>query len=161
MKKQLICLIILISNLINAQHCPYDGTSIIVIKIHTRENQNTIPNLKLSLVKKKKNKIVKILEDFPSQSYNFPFLADEYSIIIGNAFDIENWYLKIESVCAYTNNEYTTYGTTEIKLTENDKYPLCENYDSSEYNTIGFGEQRIYKPIEVILYQRNCEEINN
>lgn len=46
MKKILICLFVLVSNLVNAQHCPYDFSDIIVLKVHTRENQNTIPNLK-------------------------------------------------------------------------------------------------------------------
>lgn len=155
MKKMIICLIILLSNVINAQHCPYDGSSIIIAKIHTRENKNTIPNLKVTLVKKdKKSKIKK--EFILTQSNNFPFLTDEYSLIVGNRFDVENYYLKIESVCEYGNNDWTFYGTKEIKLTEIDKFPLCGNYHSNDYYDSTSGE-RVYKPIEVILSKKSCE----
>ena len=156
MKKMLIFLIILVSNVINAQHCGYDFSDIIVLKVHTRENLNTIPNLKVTLVKKKKDKIVNSKVYALTQTNTFPFLSDEYSVIIPSRLDIENYYLNIESVYEFGNNEWTYYGTKEIKLTKIDKFPLCENYDSNDYYDTSFGE-RVYKPIEVILNKRSCE----
>lgn len=156
MKKILICLLVLVSNSIYSQHCPYDFSSIIIVKIHTRENQNTIPNLKVTLIKKKKDKVVKSKDYILTQNNRFPFLTDEYSLVVGNSFDIENYYLKIESFCEYGNNDWTFYGTKEIKLTEIDKFPLCGNYDSNDYYDSTFGE-RVYKPIEVILSKKSCE----
>lgn len=155
MKNILFVLVILFYNSISAQHCPYDGSSIIVLKVHAPDNSNTIPNLKVTLVKKKQDKIVKSRVYILTQTNKFPFLSDEYSIIVGHNFDTENWYLKIESVCEYGDNNYTTLETTEIKITENDKYNLCGNFDSYEYHT-GFGE-RDYKPIEVIFRKGNCD----
>lgn len=156
MKKILIFLFFLVSNVINAQHCPYDFSDIIVLKVHTIENQNTIPNLKVTLIKKKKDKIVNNKVYILTQNNRFPFLSDEYSVIIPSRLDIENYYLKIESFCEYGNNDWTFYGTKEIKLTEIDKFPLCGNYDSNDYYDSTFGE-RVYKPIEVILSKKSCE----
>ena len=42
MKKLLILLVFLISNFISAQHCPYDCSSILVLKVNERDNENTI-----------------------------------------------------------------------------------------------------------------------
>lgn len=155
MKKMLICLLVLVSNLINAQHCPYDGSSIIFAKIHTRENENTIPNLKVSLVKKdKKGKIKK--EFILTQLSNFSFLTDEYSLIVGNTFDIENYYLKIESVCEFNDGEWTKYYMTEIQLFENDINGLCNHLDASAKN-FKYIDGRVYKPIEIILRKTKCE----
>lgn len=160
MKKLAILLLLLMSSLSNAQHCPFDGAAIIVVKIHERGNENTIQNLKLTLIKKKKNKVIKTIENFPNNSYSFPFLSDEYSLIVGSAFDVENWYLKIESVCEYGDNGWTYFKTTEIKLNENDKYQLCDNFNSSEYGVVTNSEGRVYKPVEVILERETCPEIN-
>lgn len=159
MKKILILLIILVSNIGFAQHCPFDGAAIIVVKIHERDNENTIPNLKLTLVKKKKNKIIKTIENFPNTSYSFPFLNDEYNLIVGNTLDVENWYLKIESVCEYGDDGLMNYGTTEIKLTQYDSFSLCGNYDNTNYYDSNNG--RVYSPIEVILSKKSCETQND
>lgn len=157
MRKIALFVLFLISNLIFAQHCPYDGSSVIVLKVHTRENQNTIPNLKVTLVKKKKkDKIVNSKVYILTQNNRFPFLSDEYSIIIPSTLDIENYYLKIDSVCEYVYDDWTYYGTTEIKLTENDKFRLCGNYDIDDYKDVSYSE-RVYKPIEVILQKSSCE----
>lgn len=150
MKKILICFILLVSNVIAAQHCPYDdGSSILVLKVHTNDNQNTIPNLKVSLIKKKKGKLVRSKVYILTQNNKFPFLSDEYSILVGHNFDSKHYYLKIESVCEFGDNGWRYYGTTEIKLAEIDKLPLCSNFDKT------FNE-RVYKPIEVIVSKRAC-----
>jgi len=159
MKKLVICLIILTSNVINAQHCPYDGSSIIVVKIHNREDQNTIPNLKVTLVKKIKDKIVNDNTYILTQNNNFPFLSDEYSIIVGSSLDTQNWYLKIESECEFGDYGWTYYGNSEIKLTASDMFFLCGNFDNTDFYDTNDG--RVYSPIEVILTKRSCETIEN
>lgn len=156
MKKILICLLVLVSNLIYSQHCPYDFSSIIIVKIHTRENQNTIPNLKVTLIKKKKDKIIKSKDYILTQNNRFPFLTDEYSLVVGNSFDIENYYLKIESVCEFSNNEWSRYHLTEINLSKNDINGLCDHYDASAEN-FHYSDGRVYKPIEIILRKQSCE----
>lgn len=159
MKKLAILLIILVSNSISAQHCPYDGSSIIILKIHTREDQNTIPNLNVTLVKKKKGKIVNSTVYVLTQSNSFPFLSDEYTAIVGNNFDTENWFVKIESACEYGDNGWMNYGTTEIKLTQNDLFSLCGNYDNT--NFYDHNEGRVYSPIEILLAKKSCETPEN
>lgn len=160
MKKLAILLTLLMSSLCNAQHCPYDGAAIIVVKIHERGNENTIQNLRVTLVKKKKDKIVNDAAYVLTQNGGFPFLSDEYSVIVPNRLDMKNYYLKIESVCEYRDNELSYFKTTENKLDENDLYPLCGNYDSSEYSTVMRSEGRIYHPLEIILDKVSCEENN-
>jgi len=157
MKKTALLILILVSNFSNAQaqHCPYDGSSIIVLKVHTQDNQDAIPNLKVTLIKKKNDKIVKNQLYVFTQNNNFPFLSDEYSVIVGTSFDTNNWYVKIESFCEFGNNGWTNFGTAEIKIKEDDKFNLCGNYDATDYHTV-IGE-RIYKPIEVILSKKDCE----
>lgn len=155
MKKILIFGIFLIFQLTNAQHCSYCGSSIIVLKVHTIENPNTIANLEIRLVKKKHNKIIEsqILPLY--QVTNFPFIQDGYSVIIPRNLNVKDWIIKINSVCEQENEVLQTYEETEIKISENDKYPLCDNFDSFEYNLID--GNRVFNPIEVILKRKLCE----
>lgn len=157
MKKIIFLVIFCVSSIINAQHCPYCGSSIIVLKVHTKDNQNTIPNLKIALINKKND--TKNTDYILTRKSKFPFLTDEYSITVPYNFDIENWYLKIESYCDYEGNDWFNYGNAEIYLTENDKYSLCRNFISDEYS-LNEGE-RVYKPIEVILGKKKCKSIIN
>ena len=83
------------------------------------------------------------------------FIQDEYSVIIPRNLNAKDWIIKINSVCEQENGIYKNYEETEIKISENDKYPLCDNFDSFEYNLID--GNRVYKPIEVILKRKLCE----
>lgn len=152
MKKLLILLVFLISNFISAQHCPYDGSSIIVLKVHERDNENTITNLHVTLIKKKNGKVKKSPIIMLYQMMNFPFISDEYWAQVPNDFKMEDLYLKIESVYEFKDDGYYTYGTTEIKVSESDKYALCDLYDSYQNDEII--EKRVFNPIEVVLEKK-------
>jgi hypothetical protein len=158
MRKIALFVILLISNFINAQHCPYDGSSVVVLKVHTRENQNSIPNLHVTLIKKKNGKVKKSPIIILYQMVRFPFITDEYWVQIPKDFKMDNLYLKIESVYQFDAGGYFHYGTTEIKVSESDKYDLCDLYDS--YQNAGIIEKRIYHPVEIVL-QKKQESSDN
>ena len=149
MKKLLIVIVFLVSNFINAQHCPYDGSSIIVLKVHEKGNLNTISNLHVTLIKKKKNKVKKNPVTILYQMTGIPLISDEYWVLVPNDFKMEDMYLKIESVYEYENGEKFTFGTTKIKVSETDKYPICDLYDTYQNEVII--DKRIFNPIEIIL----------
>ena len=58
-----------------------------------------------------------------------PFISDEYWVIVANEFKMQNLYLRIESVYEVKKGSSFTYGTTEIIVSETDKYPICDFYD--------------------------------
>lgn len=142
----------LFCNLISAQHCPHDNYSIIVVKLHENGNQNTIPNLHLTLIKKKKGKIKKSPIKILYQMTGIPFISDEYWVIVANEFKMQNLYLRIESVYEVKKGSSFTYGTTEVKVSETDKYPICDLYDFYQNGVIL--NKRVFNPIEVILEKK-------
>ncbi len=158
MKKLLILLVFLISNFMSSQQCPYDGSSIIVLKVHERDNENTIGNLHVTLIKKKNGKVKKSPITILYQMVNFPFISDEYWVQVPNDFKMEDMYLKIESVYQFEDSGYFSYGTTEIKVSESDKYALCDLYDSYQNDEII--EKRVYYPIEVVLEKKHVSSEN-
>jgi hypothetical protein len=154
MKRIVILILILISSISNAQHCAYDHSAIIVIKIRTNENYNTIPNLKVSLVKKGIHKMENDSKFRFTQINKFPFLTDEYSLQIPRSLNLENYIIKIESFCEFNGTKLMYYGTHTVKLSEHDKYSLCGTYDHEEYSQ--YNGERLYKPIEVVLSKIEC-----
>jgi len=136
----------------SAQHCPYDGSSIIVLKVHERDNENTITNLHVTLIKKKNGKVKKSPITILYQMNNYPFVGDEYSVQVPNNFKMEDLYLKIESVYEFKDDVYYNYVTKEIKVSESDKYALCDLYDSYQNDEII--EKRVFNPIEVVLEKK-------
>ncbi len=141
-----------------AQHCPYDFSSMIVINIY-EENENTfIQNLKISLVDSLGNPLLYGNKEIVF-SQNKEILFDEYRTlpfdinyfyICWNKFPIQEYYLKIEEIADSPKYEITE---NTIKLYPNDKFHLCKNFWFKHNFPLSNG--RIYKPIEVILKKKN------
>ena len=89
---------------------------------------------------------------------NFPFISDEYWVQVPNDFKMEDLYLKIESVYQFEDGGYFSYGTTEIKVSESDKYVLCALFDSYQNDEVI--EKRVYNPIEVVLEKKHVSTEN-
>ncbi len=126
-----------------AQHCGFDGASIIVVHVHQKNDLKTIPNLRITIVNEKGIDVfVKDTTRSFQQSLKFPFLKDEYAFEISSGFDMDNLYLKIE-------NFPQSNHIIKVKLYDNDLYRLCGNYNDEIYSyNIG---GRVFKPIEVIF----------
>ena len=150
--KHRLFILVLFCNFISAQLCSYDNFSIIVVKVHENGNQNTIPNLHLTLIKKKKGKIKKSPITLLYQMGYLPFISDEYYVQVPNNFKMQNLYLRIESVYVVKKGSSFTYGTTEIKVSETDKYPICELSDS--YQNRGILNKRVFNALEIILNKK-------
>ena len=81
-----------------------------------------------------------------------PFISDEYYVQVPNNFKMQNLYLRIESVYVVKKGSSFTYGTTEIKVSETDKYPICELSDS--YQNRGILNKRVFNALEIILNKK-------
>ncbi len=142
-----------------AQHCPYDFSSIIVMNVYEENGNTLIQNLKISLVDSLGNTI---LDHFSNKeivfSQNKELLFEEYRslpfdinyfYICGNNLPVQDYYLKIQEVSDNPKYEITK---NTIKLYPNDKFHLCKNFWFK--HNIPLTNERIYKPIEVILKRK-------
>ena len=146
-----------------AQHCPYDFSSMIVVSFYEENGNTLIENLKISLVDSLGNTI---LDNFSNKeivfSQNKELLFEDYKslpfdinyfYICGNSFPIQEYSLKIEEIADSPKYEITE---NIIKLYPNDKFHLCKNFWFK--HNFPSSNRRIYKPIEVIL-KRKTETI--
>ncbi len=153
-----------------AQHCPYDFASIIVVSIHEKDSSKNIPNLKLTLVDSSGNAVLDrnekeivfwqnpekttfegyIDNNNPAQNekIRFPFAKDNYVWVCSIYFSLDDYYLKIEKIGDIPQYRLPDYKL--IKLYEVDKFHLCDSYKNEDYHK-DFGSRRLYKPIEIII----------
>jgi hypothetical protein len=159
----IITFLFLIFNQVNAQHCGFDFSSIIVLNIHTKEKPDVIPNLKIELIGEVPNNFgLKTLKF--EQGLEFAFIKDSYGLVIPSAMSLENFKIKITDIDGFKNEGF--FKEIIISTFNLDKYPLCGNYNRKEFVSI-YG-CRLYKPIEVIHYPitsksgyKNAGKINN
>jgi hypothetical protein len=146
MKKIFLITILFFANYINAQHCGFDGSSIIVVNVHSQNDMYNIPNLRISIVDKNGIHLINYEKEtmYFRQNLSFPFLKSDYGLVVSSGLDMNNLYLKIES-------PYVKSNTIKVKLYNNDKYPLCGNYDNENYSNRNLYANRVYKPIDVIF----------
>ncbi len=147
MKNIFLMTLLCIANYMNAQHCGFDSVSIIVVYVHSQNGVENIPNLRISIVDKNGIDLINYDKEtmFFRQNLNFPFLKNDYGLVVSNGLKMDNLYLKVESPFVKSNS-------IKVKLYENDKYPLCGNYDNQDYSNPNRYSNRVYKPIDVIFY---------
>lgn len=170
MRYQLFLLIsfTLLSGLAFGQHCAYDFASIIVVYVHEKDNLNTIPNLKITLVDNEGNAVLdhndkeivfwqnpqKTISKYNSpekaKEIRYPFAKDNYVWVCGVNFSVDDYYLKIEETGNTSHYNLPYYKL--IRLYEADKFHLCDAYDNEDYFT--YTGRRLYKPVEIILQKK-------
>lgn len=161
----------LVNGSVNAQHCPYDGTFIMIVEITSENDSLVIPNLEVTFLDSLGNKVVDWTSDTlklwqnPKEtshsgtidnenpmnpwSIRFWFATDNYVFVTGRK--LPGIQLKIEDIDGDENGGH--FQTKIINLAQNNLYNLCTNFsDWDQGDEYGFVKD--YKPIKVKLNKR-------
>ena len=133
--------------------CSY---SMLLLKVHSSNDSNTIQNLHITIIEKKGNGKIKAT---PYHLELIPFNYDCYTVKLPNDFSLKNKYLLIESVCENINDRIQTYGEAEVKLFDSDKISSCWFEAAFRQNQSDFiltEGNRVFYPIEVIMELKEC-----
>jgi len=162
---------------ITGQHCGYDFTSYLVVKVHEKGKSETIQNLRITIADSlgrevinvnnllswtKRNeplvftmnyKIdksgVRVANNSPDSRWYFPFAKDQYLLSVTNTFKAENYFLKVEDVDGDENGG--AFGTQLIQLFPFNMYVLCSSENERQAQQFG---PRTNRPIEVFLNRK-------
>lgn len=176
MKKYIIYIIFLFSSFIGApsviaQHCPYDFLGLVVLYIHSEDNSEVIPDLRITLLDSNNTIIndpyyeepfefiqnslnsrnVGPLDNNHSNHHKkrFPFAKNNYVLLCMADFDLNG--CKVEII-----DRKGLFGDTIIDISNAVVYPLCTVYDYEEYPkrpTPSSGTFN-YKPYEITLEKK-------
>jgi hypothetical protein len=173
-----IIFIFLFSENVKSQHCPFDGSAIVVLHIHEEDSVRTIPNLKITLLDSLHVPIEgyyfqngMFVEDTlffwqnPSlttfrgyidnnnpadvRHMRFPFARDNYVLVLSGGYPIENCFIQIEEIAVNGTLHYFPI-QQPIPLYKHDLYSLCGTYDDENYRTYYYGT-RPYHPVELTM----------
>lgn len=148
-----------------AQHCPFDMSAIVVVKIHTDKDTALITGLTLSIVDSNGNWVADFWQNPPQTTFKgyidnenparpkhirFPFAKDNYVWVTRSRFKLGHYNIKI----SYTrpDKKKDLFESIIISATNDDVYPLCGTYDEEAYPPWMLNDrQKIFKPIEVVV----------
>ena len=162
------------AQVITGQHCGYDFTSYLVVKVHEKGRSETIKNLRISLADSLGREVfnvnnhlswthrneplvfsmnykidksgAKVANDTPDSRWFFPFAKDQYLLSVTNTFKAENYYLKVQDVDGKENGG--EFETQLIPLYPFNMYVLCSSENERQAQQFG---PRTNRPIEVFL----------
>lgn len=159
---------------ITGQHCGYDFTSYLVVKVQEKGKSETIKNLRVTLADSLGREVVninnliswtkrneplvfsmnykidktgaKVANDAPDSRWFFPFAKDQYLLSVTNTFKAENYFLKVQDVDGKENGG--EFETQLIQLFPFNMYVLCSSENERQAQQFG---PRTNRPIEVFL----------
>ena len=145
-------------------HCGYDFSSYIVLEAKENGKQESIKNLRVTLIDSlgneainvnnslswiQNNQPLKFVENYQlpnSDKWYFPFAKDSYLLSITNTFPADTFQIKIEDVDGKENGG--KYKTEIIQLYSFNMYVLCSNEGKRMAQQFG---PRVNKPIRVVM----------
>mgnify|MGYP005852572861 CR=1 FL=1 len=168
------------AQVINAQHCGYDFTSYLVVKVHEKGKAETIKGLRISVADSLGREVInvnnllswtnrneplifklnykidnnnnKVSSDAPNSKWFFPFAKEQYLLSITTTFHPDNYFLKIEDVDGDENGG--SFETQLIQLFSFNMYILCSSENERQAQQFG---PRTNRPVEVILEKKTNE----
>ena len=172
MRQVLIVIMLLTATVGAAQHCGYDGASVLVVHPHAPGDTAVYDGLRITLLDSmnipyewggractpffRNNNMEAFDERYINHhpqhgdEYIFPFAMDNYVLVIPRVLDLTGWHILIQEFdcewfqpCALQQL---------IPLTNFDSYSLCDTYDADEYPIRS--DRPAYKPVDVILSVR-------
>lgn len=164
-----------------AQHCPFDFSRIMVVKVTSEEDTLLVPNLKITLLDSLNNTItlpgnlywadwadwdsdtLQLWQNPPITTHSdrrnlhhwrihFPFAQDNYVLV---AWKLPGTQLKIEDIDGDKNGGY--FQTVVIPVDSDHLYPLCSSlsrWQDGWLNGEDHGFVEDYQPIEVKLHKK-------
>lgn len=157
--------LLLITAKIKAQHCPFDMSGIIVVKIYTDKDTALLKGLTISLIDSNGKWVADFWQNPPRTTFKgyidnenpaepkrirFPFAKDNYVLVTRSRFKLEQYNIKI----SYTrpDKKKDLFETLIISATNDDVYSLCGTYDEEIYPGWMLNDkQYAYKPVEVVV----------
>ncbi len=182
MQRYCIILFLFVSFWINAQviagqHCGYDFTSYLVVKVYEKGKSETLQNLRLTIADSSGRDVInvnnllswtqrnqplvftrnykidktgaRVVADTPESRWFFPFAKDDYLLSVTNTFNAENYFLKVEDVTGDSNGK--KFQTELIQLYPFNMYVLCSSENERQAQQFG---PRTNRPIEVYLVKK-------
>ncbi|WP_291117340.1 hypothetical protein [Flavobacterium sp. UBA6135] len=162
---------------ITGQHCGYDFTSYLVVKVNEVGKSETIKNLRISIADSLGREVInvnnllswtkrneplvfsmnykidkngaKVAADTPESRWFFPFAKEHYLLSVTNTFNAENYFLKIEDIDGDENGG--SFQTQLIQLYPFNMYVLCSSENERQAQQFG---PKTNRPIEVYLVKK-------
>lgn len=165
-----------------AQHCPYDGSSVIVVRPHMEGDNRVIDGLRITLLDSNNvpmsmggrpyapfiRNTDRMAWDAPDvghlpellAEHLFPFAEDNYVLVLGRSIDLHGCSVLVQDerdrdAGPQNAQRYAwliRYEQIVAPLTAHDCYSLCGQYDEEVYPP---REGRPnYAPVDIILYPR-------
>lgn len=147
-----------------AQHCPFDGSGIIVLNIHSNRSAAIIAGLKVTLIDSIGQEVGEFWQNPERTTYHgpidcnhradvtrmrFPFAKDNY-VFVG-AFNLlsKTHTIRIEDTDG--NRIGGNFGAVVVKPSSDNMYSLCGTYKMEEYPAEHDGRLVDYHPVEICL----------
>jgi len=147
-----------------AQHCPFDGSGIIVLKIHSSGSADIIAGLKVTLIDSLGKPAGEFWQNPEKTTYHgpidcnhradvtrmrFPFAKDNYVFVGFFNLLSKPHTIRIE----YTDGNFNDghFSAVVVKPASEDMYSLCGTYKMDEYPSEYHGILIDYKPVEICL----------
>ena len=172
MRDLLLLLGLLSGNLLLAQHCGYDGTSLIVVRPHAANDSTVIPDLRITLLDRTNlpwnfngrpvppfiRNNDRTAFDAPGVNHRprrdeellFPFAKENYVLVIPRGMDLTGWKVLVQD---FNGEPYgACFAQTVVPLDRFDGYPLCGVYDEDVYRDRP--DRPSYHPVDIPLDRR-------
>lgn len=172
MRTFFILFIQLLPVLCTAQHCGYDGASILVVHPHAPGDTAVYDGLRITLLDSmnipfewggractpffRNNNMEAFNERYINHqpqhgnAYIFPFAKDNYVLVIPRVLDLTGWHILFQEFdCEWFQS---CASQQLVPVTNFDSYPLCDTYDANEYPTRS--DRPAYQPMDVTLSVR-------
>jgi hypothetical protein len=168
----------LLPTLLNAQHCPYDFASIIVVRPHLEGDTQVVRGLRITLLDStnlpvtiggdawhlfRPNTDIKACERYQhsfarGHDVCFPFANENYVLVLPRSMDTSKMKVLVQDdrlpvhVDYHGRNWIHPFRMQLVPLNPYDSYPLCGTYSDETYPPME-GRPN-FAPVDIILYPR-------
>lgn len=168
----------LLPTLLNAQHCPYDFASLIVVRPHLEGDTQVVKGLRITLLDStnlpvtiggeawhlfRPNTDIKACERYQhslarGHDVCFPFANDNYVLVLPRSMDTSKMKVLVQddrlpvNVDHHGRNWIHPFRMQVVPLNPYDSYPLCGRYSDEVYPPME-GRPN-FAPVDIILYPR-------
>jgi hypothetical protein len=174
--RSVLILLAVLPTALNAQHCGYDFTSVIVVRPHAAGDSVVIDALRITLLDSSNLPVVhydkpwqffhrNIEQNLPYRKRGyfdvpafFPFAKDNYILVVPNSFRTAKMKVLVQDerdagpLNKRRDQWPVRYKQVVVPLTALDSYQLCGVYDEEVYPPME-GRPN-FAPVDIILYPR-------
>lgn len=164
---------LLISSFAPAQHCPFDATGVISLRIYAMGDSTLITGLKISIQgfenaagnifwqnppKTSLQGNIVVTDSSMLKKYNFPFALNNYVLVCPLLLKQPSYQVIIEDIDGVANGGH--FETKRFEITQNDVFSLCGTYKLKNIPKYWNGVLTNYKPLNIKIQHTN-QQFNN